>query len=129
MHSHYLAAIAFSGRFPHPSHMSAALELESTLTDRYQTTVPNAVRRALKLGKRDKLRYIVQPDGSVHLARADQQDKADPVLDEFLDFLARDLKRNPQRIRSIDPKWVKRIRSLVRDVKVDLDKPLSPDDE
>ncbi|MDT1842854.1 regulator, partial [Acinetobacter baumannii] len=28
--------------------MPAILEAESTLTDRYQTTVPEAVRRALK---------------------------------------------------------------------------------
>jgi antitoxin PrlF len=109
--------------------MPAALDLESTLTDRYQTTVPNAVRRALKLGKRDKLRYVMQADGSVLLTRADQQDKADPVLDKFLDFLARDLTHNPQRIRAVDPQWVKRIQSLVRNVKIDLDKPLSPDDE
>ena len=36
--------------------MSAGLEVESTLTDRYQTTVPQTVRRALRLGKRDKIR-------------------------------------------------------------------------
>ena len=33
--------------------MATELEAESTLTDRYQTTVPEVVRRALKLGKRD----------------------------------------------------------------------------
>lgn len=43
--------------------MNAALEAESTLTDRYQTTVPETVRRALKLGKRDKLQYPIRPDG------------------------------------------------------------------
>jgi len=32
--------------------MPSPLELESTLTDRYQTTVPETVRRALKLGRR-----------------------------------------------------------------------------
>ena len=31
--------------------MSAPLEAESTLTDRYQTTVPETVRRALRLKK------------------------------------------------------------------------------
>ena len=50
--------------------MAATLELESTLTDRYQTTVPDAVRRALKLGKRDKIRYLVRSDGRVVLTRA-----------------------------------------------------------
>ncbi|MFM8481213.1 MAG: type II toxin-antitoxin system PrlF family antitoxin, partial [Gammaproteobacteria bacterium] len=33
--------------------MPAAMQVESTLTDRYQTTVPETVRRALRLGKRD----------------------------------------------------------------------------
>ncbi|WP_206165702.1 type II toxin-antitoxin system PrlF family antitoxin, partial [Citrobacter braakii] len=37
--------------------MPATLEAESTLTDRYQTTVPETVRRALRLGKRDKIHY------------------------------------------------------------------------
>lgn len=35
----------------------ATLEFESTLTDRYQTTAPTAVRQALRLGKRDRIRY------------------------------------------------------------------------
>lgn len=30
--------------------MAVTLEAESTLTDRYQTTVPESVRRALRLG-------------------------------------------------------------------------------
>ena len=67
--------------------MPATFELESSLTDRYQTTVPEGVRRALKLGKRDRIRYLVQSNGSVVLQRAD--DTADPVLGAFLDFLAR----------------------------------------
>ena len=42
--------------------MPAMLEIDSTLTDRYQTTVPETVRRALKLRKRDKLHYSILPD-------------------------------------------------------------------
>lgn len=37
--------------------MTQPLEVESTLTDRYQTTVPATVRQALKIGKRDKIHY------------------------------------------------------------------------
>ena len=40
-----------------------AIEAESSLTDRYQTTVPETIRRALKLGKRDKIHYTVKPTG------------------------------------------------------------------
>lgn len=45
-------------------------EAESTLTERYQTTVPEIVRRALRLGKRDKIRFTLRPDGDVVLRRA-----------------------------------------------------------
>ena len=34
--------------------MSSTLEVESTLTDRYQTTVPEIVHSSLRLGKREK---------------------------------------------------------------------------
>ena len=41
--------------------VATKLEAESTLTDRYQTTMPETVRRALKLGKRDKIHYTMPP--------------------------------------------------------------------
>ena len=60
--------------------MAATLEVESTLTDRYQTTVPETVRRALKLGKRDKIHYTIRPSGEVVLTRVEASDGDDPVL-------------------------------------------------
>lgn len=36
---------------------------ESTLTDRYQTTLPDPVRKVLGLSKRDKIQYTIQPNG------------------------------------------------------------------
>ena len=109
--------------------MAATLELESTLTDRYQTTVPDAVRRALKLDKRDKIRYVVQPDGSVLLARASPKGGDDPVLEAFLNFLAGDIAAHPEHVKAIDTGLARRIRSLVGKVKVSLDGPLAPEDE
>ncbi len=108
--------------------MAATLEVESTLTDRYQTTVPETVRRALKLGKRDKIHYTIRPDGEVLLARA-TADGEDPALGKFLGFLARDIARHPERLKSIDSGLAQRIQALVGKVKVDLDAPLSADDE
>ena len=58
--------------------MSAGLEVESTLTDRYQTTVPQTVRRALRLGKRDKIHYSIRPGGEVVLTRVDAAQVDDP---------------------------------------------------
>jgi len=107
--------------------MPTTLELESTLTDRYQTTVPDGVRRALKLGRRDRIRYLVQSDGSVILQRADEAD--DPLLGSFLDFLARDIATHPQKVCAIDAGLARRMRSLTKNVKFDLDKALDPSDE
>ena len=104
--------------------MAHALKLESTLTDRYQTTVPNAVRHTLKLGKRDKIRYLIQPDGGVMLARASDETGDDPVLGQFLHFLASDMAAHPEHLKSIDAGLRKRIKSLVKNAKVDLDAPL-----
>lgn len=101
---------------------------ESTLTDRYQTTVPDAVRKALRLGKREKIRYTIQPDGNVLMSRADQ-DEADPVLGSFLSFLANDIQANPQRLKAATPELVSRIQNLVDGIEADLDAPLDHEDE
>ncbi|GCL38448.1 MAG: type II toxin-antitoxin system PrlF family antitoxin [Sphaerospermopsis sp.] len=101
---------------------------ESTLTDRYQTTIPEPVRKALGLGKRDKIRYVIQPDGKVIISRVDQKEE-DPTLGEFLNFIAQDIQKNPQHLQLIKPELVTRIQSLVADVEIDLDTPLSDEDE
>ncbi len=109
--------------------MPATLEVESTLTDRYQTTVPETVRRALRLGKRDKIHYTIRPGGEVVLSRVDAADDDDPVLGKFLGFLARDMASHPERMRAVDASFLKRLQSLTSGIEVDLDSPLSPDDE
>ncbi|MDP2417186.1 MAG: type II toxin-antitoxin system PrlF family antitoxin [Hydrogenophaga sp.] len=109
--------------------MAVTLEVESTLTDRYQTTVPETVRRALKLCKRDKIHYTIRPDGEVVLSRVETAEEDDPVLGQFLDFLSRDMANHPERLQSIDAGFVQRLRVLTRGVEVDLDVALSADDE
>lgn len=109
--------------------MPATLEVESTLTDRYQTTVPETVRRALKLGKRDKIQYTIRPSGEVVLTRAAGSEGDDPVLGQFLGFLARDMASHPERLQTVDAGLVQRLQSLVGGIEVDLDAALSADDE
>ncbi len=109
--------------------MPATLEVESTLTDRYQTTVPETVRRALKLGKRDKIHYTIRPDGEVVLRRAEPAEGDDPLLGQFLGFLAQDIAAHPDRLQLVDAGLIQRIQSLVGGVEVDLDAPLSVDNE
>ena len=109
--------------------MPATLDAESTLTDRYQTTVPETVRRALRLGKRDKIHYSIRPSGEVVLTRAEASEGDDPVLGQFLGFLARDIASHPERLRAVDAGLVQRLQSLVGGIKVDLDAARTADDE
>ncbi len=83
--------------------MPATLDAESTLTDR--------------------------PSGDVVLTRADASEGDDPVLGQFLGFLARDIARHPERLRALDATFVQRIQSLVGGIELDLDAGLSADDE
>ena len=104
-------------------------EAESTLTDRYQTTVPEPVRRVLQLQKRGKIHYTILPNGDVLMANASPAPEADPVLDQFLQFMEHDLRSHPERIKAIDASLVERISSLVGACEVDLDAPLMDEDE
>lgn len=109
--------------------MPTTLEVESTLTDRYQTTVPETVRRALKLRKRDKIHYAIRQTGEVVLTRAPDVEHGDPVLGQFLNFLASDIANHPERLRPVEAAFVQRLQSLAGDIQVDLNTQLSADDE
>jgi antitoxin PrlF len=109
--------------------MPTTLEAESTLTDRYQTTVPETVRRALRLRKRDKIQYVIHPSGEVVLTRASNNENNDPVLGQFLGFLTHDIATHPSQLQWVSSDFVQRVQSLIGEVDVDLDAPLSEDDE
>jgi antitoxin PrlF len=104
------------------------IQAESTLTDRYQTTIPDTVRKALRLSKRDRIHYVIQPNGQVIMTKANQPED-DPVLETFLNFLAQDIKDNPQHIQALKSDLFNRVQSLVADVEFDIDAPLSDEDE
>ncbi len=106
--------------------MVKILHSQSTLTDRYQTTIPEPIREALHLGKRDKIEYALEANGKVIISRAEQDD---PVLGEFLSFLASDIKKHPEHVKSISAALFSRAQSLVSDIEVDLDAPLLEKDE
>lgn len=105
-----------------------ASRVESTLTDRYQTTIPESIRKLLGLQKRDKIRYTVQPDNKIVISRADETED-DPILEKFLGFLERDIEKNPHHVQPINSDLLERVQALIADVDVDLDAPLSDEDE
>ncbi len=91
--------------------------------------MPETVRRALRLGKRDKIHYTIRPGGEVVLTRVEVLEVDDPVLGQFLGFLARDIASHPERLQAVDSDFLQRIQSLFGSVEVDLDAALSADDE
>jgi len=102
-----------------------ALEMRSRLTDRYQTTVPAAVRKALGLGKHDTLRYSIMADGAVVLGKAESEE-SDPVMEKFLEVLAKDISA-ARHVRPLDAELKERIEALVGDIEIDLEERL-PDE-
>ena len=51
------------------------------------------------------------------------------MLGQFLGFLARDIANHPDRLQAVDARFVQRIQALTDGIEVDLDTPLSADDE
>jgi antitoxin PrlF len=106
--------------------MGKILQAESTLTDRYQTTIPEPIREVMHLGKRDKINYEVGKDGQVLITRAE---KEDPVIGEFLLFLAIDMQANPSHIHAISSNLRDRAQALTSNMEIDLNEPLADEDE
>ncbi|NBT47854.1 MAG: hypothetical protein EBT07_08560 [Actinobacteria bacterium] len=80
-------------------------ELESSLTDRYQTTVPARIRKLLGLNKRDKLEWILDESGGVRvIKKSDQSVHSDPIFDQWLNFLEKDMLEHPERLTPLDEK-------------------------
>lgn len=104
--------------------MTKAFHTQSTLTDRYQTTIPAPIRQALHLGKHDKIEYTIEESGKVILSRSHD----DPVLSEFLSLLAKDIQKHPKHVQMVSPSLLSRAKSLVADMEIDLDSPLSDED-
>ena len=104
------------------------LEAESTLTDRYQTTVPEVVRSVLRLDRRDKIHYELRPNGDVVLTRVERAQEEDPALIPFLALLERDIESHPERLMPLTQSFADELLTLTQDVEVDLDAPISDDD-
>ena len=108
--------------------MTALAKDVSKLTDWYQTTVPASVRKQLKLGKGDQIRYCTEPSGRVYIEPL-RSDEEDPAFGAFLDYVEADIKVHPDRIRAFDGALHDRLAALAADVDIDLDAPLSLEDE
>lgn len=108
----------------------AVFEVEATVTDRGQTTVPSQVRKMLHVGKRDRLVFRGMPDGTVVIARKEESHThTDPVISQFLQVLENDMRdRGLAAIRPIPETYLNDLRELSK-LDIDLDGPLTDDEE
>jgi antitoxin PrlF len=106
-------------------HLESMKRLQSTLTARYQTTIPTEVRRRLGLQAGDQISYRFTDEGRVELVREHAEDQ---LLGAMLMALEQDLSRRPDQLVALDAdtyadlaKWNQAV-----DLDEDLDAPSCP---
>ncbi|MGV3550810.1 type II toxin-antitoxin system PrlF family antitoxin [Rhizobium sp.] len=102
------------------------LEIEATITERGQTTVPAAIRKMLGVSK-GAIVFKGMPDGTVVIEPKVEEPEEDPVIAKFLEFLERDIEKNPQNLVPFDDALMERVDRLVAGVEVDMDARLEDD--
>lgn len=107
--------------------MAALLKEESTITKKGQTTVPKAIRQALGVDYGGVITFIVDDQHRVYVEKAPDEG-SDPVVDRFLEFLARDMIRHPDASVAEMPASLRaRMKALVGEMDVDLDAEIDGD--
>jgi len=107
---------------------SAVLEVQGTITERGQTTVPAPIRQALGIGRRGFIVWRIDPDGAVRVTAVDEAEP-DPALGRFLDLLEQDIGSRSAGLHGVSAGIQQRIAALVDGVEVDLEAPLADDED
>jgi antitoxin PrlF len=68
--------------------------------------------------------HIIAPGRMLVTAQTDCRQKADPVMEAFLAFIAQDMEDHPEKIKPLSASRAKRIAELTKGVVVDLDEDL-----
>ena len=102
------------------------LEIEAKITERGQITVPAAIRKMLGVDK-GVVVFKGMPDGTVVIEPKLEEPEDDPVLAKFLEFLARDIENNPQKLVPLTQEMLDESYRLVGNIDIDLDAPLEDD--
>ena len=98
--------------------MKIIFDAVSTMTSKNQTTIPKSVRKALGLGKQDRILFSVLDSGKVLLEKNNTDDEEfehDPVVGKFLHFLENSMTKNPDSIKPTSQSRFNRLRQLTRE--------------
>lgn len=102
------------------------LEIEATITERGQTTVPAAIRKMLGISK-GAIVFKGMPDGTVVIEPKQEESEDDPAIAAFLAFLEKDIEKSPQRLVPLTKEMMDEMDDLVGHLDIDLDAPLDDD--
>lgn len=105
---------------------------KSTLTDRFQTTIPTFVRNELGLKKRDSIEFLKSDDGYIVLRRAEEKPEEgefSPQLLAWLDFIARDHNQRPDQIKPFTAEMRDKAYALTLGADIDLNSALPPENK
>lgn len=91
--------------------------LKSKLTRRSQTTIPKAVKNALRLGAGDSIGYVIEGEAVRMVNAREADDHHDPLIEHFLEFLEHDMHRG--NIKEIPRSLRQRIEQLTEGVAID----------
>ncbi len=95
----------------------------SKVTERNQTTLPPSIRAVLGIKAGERLGYVIQGTRVILMNASAAED--DPVLDGFLQFLARDIEAHPEHIAPIPAELLAQAQALTRDAgPIDHDAPI-----
>jgi len=96
--------------------MADVLVKEAKITAQGQITIPAPIRENLGVSTGDTISFAVDTEGSVMVRRSDDPD---PALASFLEFLANDIQRHPERVRPVTDGLEKRLRVITRATIID----------
>ena len=102
-----------------------SFEVEATITERGQTTVPAAIRKVLGVDKGSSVVFHSMKNGTVLLApKTPASEESDPILEPFLQLLSNDIAKHPEVLMPVSVGLFNQINDLTADVDIDLDEAL-----
>jgi antitoxin PrlF len=99
--------------------------LLSRVTSRSQTTLPNGVRKALRLRPGvDALEWEIRGEEAVARRATVREEDEDPALEPFLQLLERDIAAHPERLQGMPDSLYRRLLAVTEGMDVGPDEPI-----
>ena len=103
------------------AHLTGSVLLVAGLLGSLTAVVPAAAATI------EKEAFGTMPDGTVVIEPKPEEPEEDPVIAKFLEFLERDIGKNPQNLVPLTQEMLDEVDELIGDMDIDLDAPIEDD--